>query len=323
MPLNKQKRVVLITGGARGMGRETALKLAGLGAHVIIVDWEGEAGTRLRDAINAAGVGSADFRYCDLSHMAAVHELAAAIVAEYEQLDVLINNAGITDPVRRVSQDGYEMHLATCHLGHFLLTHLLLDLLQQSAPSRVIIISSDAHKAGPGLDFDDMNNSAIWPDHSRPSNSASFKAYHRAKLCNLYFMYELAERLAGTGVTVNAISPGYFVNTSIYRNLTGVFSLGARLVFGMGALFGLNSPRRSARTYVWLATDPALSGTTAGYFEHLSSKPTAPLAQNEELRKQLWDWSIAQTGVGLPANSAIKLQSLQHRRPDAEAVTAR
>jgi NAD(P)-dependent dehydrogenase (short-subunit alcohol dehydrogenase family) len=190
------------------------------------------------------------------------------------------------------------MHVATCHLGHFLLTHLLLDLLKASAPARIIMISSEAHKAGPGLDFDDINNVKIWKDHSKESNGASFTAYHRAKLSNLYFMYELAERLQGTGVTINTISPGFFVNTTIYRNLSGVFMLSAKIVFGFGSLFGLNTPERSARTYAWVATDPALEAATAQYFEHLKPKETSELSQDEALRKRLWAWSVEQAGVG-------------------------
>lgn len=291
-------KVVLITGGARGMGRETALELGLLGAHVIIVDWEGEAGTRTRDEINNNDGGSAEFLYCDISSLADVRVLAKRILDSHDRLDVLINNAGITDPVRRVSVDGYEMHVATCHLGHFLLTHLLLDLLKQSAPARIIMISSEAHKAGPGLDFDDLNNERNWKNKDRPSNNAAFTAYHRAKLCNLYFMYELADRLQGTGVTINAISPGFFVNTTIYRNMTGVFLFGAKIIFGIGTLFGWNTPERSARTYVMLATDPAVQTTTATYFEHGKIKETSDLAKEPEPRKKLWDWSVAQTSVG-------------------------
>ncbi len=292
-----QSKVVLITGGARGMGRETARMLGAMGAHIIIVDWEGEAGTRLRDEINA-GPGSAEFRYCELTRPGAVRELATSVLADHDRLDVLFCNAGITDPVRRVTPEGYEHHVATCHLAHFLLTHLLLGRLKQSAPARIILISSEAHKAGDGLDFDDLNNELIWKDHNKPSNSGSFAAYHRAKLSNLYFMYEMAERLQGSGVTINAISPGFFVNTSIYRNLTGIFMLGARIIFGTGNLFGWNTPQRSARTYVKLATDPALEKTTATYFEHEEVKDTSDLAKELEPRKQLWEWSVTQTGVG-------------------------
>ena len=131
-------KTCLITGGARGMGRVTALALARLGADVVIVDWEGEAGTRTRDEINElAGRRAADFLYCDLSSLAEVRRLGAEVRARYPALHVLVNNAGITDPVRRLSEDGWEMHVATCHLGHFLLTHLLLDLIERSAPARM------------------------------------------------------------------------------------------------------------------------------------------------------------------------------------------
>jgi NAD(P)-dependent dehydrogenase (short-subunit alcohol dehydrogenase family) len=298
MSQEMQGKVVLITGSGRGMGRETALMLAAMGAHIIIVDWEGEAGTRTRAEINSRGPGSAEFRYCDLSSLAEVRELAAGVIADHDRLDVLINNAGITDPVRRVSLDGYEMHVATCHLAHFLLTNLLLDLLKQSAPARIIMISSEAHKAGPGIDFDDLNNERNWKDHSKASNGAAFTAYHRAKLSNLYFMYELAERLPGTGVTINAISPGFFINTTIYRNMSGIPMLVAKMIFGTGSLLGLNTPQRSAKTYVMLATDPALASTTGQYFEHRKQKETSDLAKETEPRKKLWDWSVQQTGVG-------------------------
>jgi NAD(P)-dependent dehydrogenase (short-subunit alcohol dehydrogenase family) len=296
MTQEMRNKVVLITGGARGMGHETALMLGQMGAHVIIADWEGEAGTRTRDQINATGPGSAEYRYCDLSSLAEVRECAGWVIANHDRLDVLINNAGITDPVRRVSVDGYEMHLATCHLAHFLLTNLLLELLKKSAPARIIIISSEAHKAGPGLDFDDLNNEKNWKNHAQPSNSAAFTAYHRAKLSNLYFMYELAERLQGTGVTVNAISPGFFINTSIYRNMTGIFLFFARIIFGFGSLLGLNTPQRSAKTYRMLATDPELEQVTATYFEHEKIKDTSDQAKDIALRKKLWSWSEVQTG---------------------------
>jgi len=297
-PLDMDGKTVLITGGARGMGRETARKLGRRGAHLIVVDWEGEAGTRLRDELNAAEAGSAEFRYCNLSELDAVRALAAEVLAVHSRLDVLYCNAGITDPVYRVTPEGYEHHVATCHLAHFLLVHLLLDALRAAAPSRIVVISSEAHKAGDGLDLEDLNNARLWPDDGAPSNNAAFAAYHRAKLANLCFMLEMNRRLAGSGVTINAISPGFFVNTSIYRNLTGVFMWGARLVFGIGTLLGLNTPERSARTYEWLATDPALESVSGRYYQHLRELDTSDAAKDRDAAARLWAWSAAQTGVG-------------------------
>jgi NAD(P)-dependent dehydrogenase (short-subunit alcohol dehydrogenase family) len=279
------------------MGRVAARELAGAGADVIIVDWEGEAGTRLRDELNAARPGSAEFAYCDVSSFASVRELVSGLQGRIPSIDVLVNNAGITDPVRRVSPDGYEMHLATCHLGHFLLTHLLLDELRANAGARVITVSSEAHKSGSGVDFEDLNNESIWGGRS-VSSSAAFSAYHRAKLMNLYFTFELARRAEAEQITVNALSPGYFVNTDIYRNMRGLIMSGAKLVFGTGALLGLNTPEKGARTHVYLATSPEVAGVTGKYFQACREHPPSELALDRELAQRVWDWSVAVTGVG-------------------------
>ena len=293
-----QGKTALITGGARGMGRVSAIELARMGARVIIVDWEGEAGTRTRDYINRlTGRKAAEFIYCDLTSLDAVRALATDVQAHYPALHILMCNAGITDPVRRVSVDGWELHVATCHLAHFLLTHLLLDLLKKSAPARIVSISSEAHKAGPGLDFDDLNNEKIWKG-SEFSNGAAFAAYHRAKLCNVYFMLELAERLKGTGVTINAVSPGYFVNTTIYRNLTGIFKWGSFFVFGIGSLLRLNTPEKGARTHIYVASSPEIEGVSGRYFAYCKEAQPSPLAQDPALRKRIWAWTAQVTGVG-------------------------
>ncbi len=290
-------KTCLITGGARGMGRVSAIALAQMGAQVIIVDWEGEEGTRTRDHINAlTGRKAAEFIYCDLSSLAEVRRLAADINARYPALHVLMNNAGITDPVRRLSVDGWEMHVATCHLAHFLLTHLLLPLLKKSAPARIVCIASDAHKSGPGLDFADLNNEKIWKGE-KFSNSAAFQAYHRAKLCNVYFVLELAERLRGSGVTVNAVSPGYFVNTTIYRNMRGVSRWGAYAVFGIGSLLGLNTPEKGARTHIYCASAPEIEGVTGKYFAYCKVARPSGMAMDESMRRRIWAWSEQVTGI--------------------------
>ena len=296
-----QGKILLITGGARGMGRAAGAALAALGADkIILVDWHGEEGTRSRDAINAAtGSQTAEFLYCDLSSIAAVKALAAEVRSRHAKLDVLINNAGITDPVRRLSVDGYEMHLATCHLGHFMLSNLLLGLLRASGAGRIICITSAAYRAGQGLDFDDLNNEKVWRD--RPaSNGGAFTAYHRAKLSNIHMMKELHERLQGGAVTVNAASPGYFINTAIHRQLTGVFALGAKLVFGISALLRLNTAEQGARTHVWLASSPEVEGLSGRYFENCKEKALAPLAEDPSARRRLWRWSEQATGVAFP-----------------------
>jgi NAD(P)-dependent dehydrogenase (short-subunit alcohol dehydrogenase family) len=290
-------KTCLITGGARGMGRVAAVALARMGARIIIVDWEGEEGTRTRDHINAVtGQKMAEFLYCDLSSLAEVRRLAADVNARYPALHVLMNNAGITDPVRRLSVDGLEMHVATCHLSHFLLTHLLLPVLKRSAPSRVVCISSDAHKAGQGVDVDDLNNEKIWKG-AKFSNGAAFQAYHRAKLCNIYFTRELAQRLTGTGVTVNAVSPGYFVNTTIYRNMRGPFRWGSFVIFGVGSLLGLNTPEKGARTHIYCASSSEIEGITGQYFAYCKVAEPSDLARDREIGGRVWSWSEQVTGL--------------------------
>ena len=287
-----KNKTCLITGAARGMGLVTARALAEQGIEkLILVDWEGEAGTRARDEINAiTGKQTAEFIFCDLSSQQQVRTLAADINARYEALHILVNNAGITDPVRRVSVDGFEMHVATCHFAHFILTNLLLDLMKRSAPARIINISSDAHKAGPGVDLDDFNNEKIWK--GKPvSNNAAFQAYHRAKLCNIYMMQELAPRLAPFDITINAVSPGYFINTTIHRNMTGIFKLGAWFVFGFGTLFGLNTPEKGARSHIYLASSEQAEGVTGKYFEHAKEKAMGKPAFDDEMRARVWSLS--------------------------------
>lgn len=283
------------------MGKETALALAKLNVRkLILVDWEGEEGTRTRDAVNAiAGRDVAEFVYCDLSSIAAVKALATDLNARLQKLDVLINNAGITDPVRRLSVDGYEMHLATCHLSHFILSNQLLGLLCASGAGRIVCISSDAHKAGPGLDFDDINNEALWKGKA-VSNNAAFQAYHRAKMSNIYMMKELHERLQGQPVCTNAVSPGYFINTTIHRQMTGIFKFGAKIVFGFGTLFNRNTPAKGARSHIWLASSEEAEGLSGKYFEHCKEKAMGELAHDEGLRRQLWSWSESATGIGFP-----------------------
>lgn len=281
-------KVCIITGGASGMGRIAARELAKQGATIVINDREIEEGHEAcADIKKISGNDKVEFVGCDMGEFDEVRAFAAHVLAHYPRIDVLINNAGLTDPEYKVNKAGIEQHMAIMHLGHYLLTELLLERLKQSAPARIIQISSEAHKAGPGIDFTDMNCEKLWKGR-RYSNSGAFQAYHRAKLAMVCATYELAERLAGTGVTVNAVSPGYFVGTNVFRHMRGIMKLGVWLMRPF-----LNDPERAALTYGMLASSPDVEGMTGKYWEACKQKDSSPLSHDTDVRKKLTDYTAS------------------------------
>jgi len=275
-------KVCVITGGASGMGRIAARELAKLGATIVINDRELEQGREAcADIIRISGNDKVEFVGCDMGEFDQVRSFAEHVLEHYPAVHVLINNAGLTDPELILNSDGHEQHMAIMHLGHYLLVHLLLDRLQESAPARVIQISSEAHKAGSGIDFDDMVCNKIWKGR-RYANFGAFQAYHRAKLAMIFATYELNERLTGTGITVNAISPGFFVGTNVFRHMRGFMKFGIKLVRPLFA-----DPERSAKTYVYLASSPEVEGITGKYWEYCKEKETSPMSHDKALRKKI------------------------------------
>lgn len=288
-----QDKLCLITGSASGMGKIAARELASMGASLILVDREVEQGRAARDEIaGLTGNDRLDFVDCDVSSFTQVRALASHVNQGCAKLHVLINNAGLTDPEYRLSEDGHENHMATMHLGHYLLTHLLLGRLRAGETSRIIQISSDAHRAGKGLDFDDMRCEKIWKGR-RYSNGGAFVAYHRAKLAMVCFTYAMARRLDGTGITINAVSPGYFINTDVYRHVRGIMKHGVRMMRPFMA-----DPERAAQTYVYLASSPEVDGVSGLYWEHCAEKNSSPLSHDRKLQQQVMDYSKEVTGVG-------------------------
>ena len=202
-------KTVIITGGNTGIGKETAVDLAERGARVILACRdETRAEAAVADIKKRSGSELVLFRKLDLASLASVRQFSERILREEPQIHVLINNAGVMFPPYTVTEDGYELTFAVNHLGHFLLTLLLLDRIKSSPSSRILIISSHAHYPG-SLDFSDM----MWKKRYQ-----SQFAYMRSKLANVMFARELAKRLVGTGVTVYAIHPGS-VNTELPRHL--------------------------------------------------------------------------------------------------------
>lgn len=284
-------KTVLITGAASGMGRITARELAGHGARVIMLDRDTDDGLEAREQI-VRETGNYDVEYvdCDVSDFSSVRRMAADILDRHPRLDVLINNAGITESVRRESVDGFEMTMATNFLAPFLICQLFLDRLRSDAPSRILNISSDAHKMVKTLDFDDIDNRAGW---NGVNHNKGFQAYARSKFALAAVSFRLAQRLAGTGVSVYTISPGYFIRTNIHRNMRGIWKLGVRVLWPL-----LQSPYRAAETYSYLASDPTVGDDTGAYWEHRRHKTPAPGTLDPELQARIWDYAAESTGAG-------------------------
>ncbi|MFZ6019169.1 MAG: SDR family NAD(P)-dependent oxidoreductase, partial [Chloroflexota bacterium] len=220
------RKKVLITGGTDGIGKVTALELAKRGAHVIIIGRNPQKTEQtVREIREQSDNPRVDFLIADLSEQEQVRRVAAEYRHRYDQLHVLINNAGAFFAKRELTADGLEKTFALNHLAYFLLTHLLLDLLTKSAPARIINVSSAAHFGGK-INFDDLNAEKSY---------SGWGAYSNSKLMNVLFTYELARRLQGSGVTVNCLHPG-FVATQFGKNNGGLIGLGLSLVQRVGAI---------------------------------------------------------------------------------------
>jgi retinol dehydrogenase-12 len=285
-----QGKTVLITGTASGMGRITAKALAGKGARLILVDFDVPNAEQARDEIIAdTGNANIEFIECDVSSFPQVRKMAQYVNGKYPRLDVLINNAGITESVRRESEQGFEMTMATNFLGPFLITHLFLDKLKTSAPSRILNISSDAHKMIKTLEFDHIENRKGW---GKVNHNKGFQAYARSKLCLACFSFQLSRQLAGTGVDVYCVSPGYFIRTNIHRHMRGLWKLGVKVFWPV-----LQSPHRAAKTYVYLASSPEAEGQTGEYWEHCQLKDPSQASRDEVLQRQIWAYAEQATSL--------------------------
>ena len=277
-----ENKKVLITGATAGIGLVTALELAKMQAHVILVGRNPQKTEQVaRDLRSQTGNERIDTLVGDLSSQAEVRRLAAEYRHRYDQLHVLINNAGALFLKRSVSVDGLEMTLALNHLAPFLLTNLLLDMLIASAPARIVNVSSAVH-FGNVLDLDDLNGEK----HYR-----GYAAYGRSKLMNIYFTYELAHRLQDSEVTANCLHPG-FVATNFGKNNGGL----VRSLMGLVQL-GAISPEKGAETSIYLASAEDLAGVTGKYFDKKQAVRSSEVSYDQDIARRLWETSLMLTGL--------------------------
>ena len=277
--------VCVVTGATSGIGKATAVALAGLGAQVVLVGRDRDRGAAAAAEVAAAGASPPRLEIADLASMAQVRALAGRLGA-LEHIDVLVNNAGLMAGRRRVTADGFEEVFAVNHLAPFLLTNLLTGKLTAAA-ARVITVTSDAHAAA-RLDLDDPQLARGWE---------SWRAYANSKLANILFTRELARRLEGTRVTANCAHPG-MVRTRLGRE--------ARLPVRAGVTLArpfMLSPRRGADTIVYLATSPEVAAATGGYYAKRQRREPSAAARDDAAAKRLWQLSEELTGL-TPARPA-------------------
>jgi NAD(P)-dependent dehydrogenase (short-subunit alcohol dehydrogenase family) len=276
-------KVCVVTGANSGIGKATSLVLAQFGAEIVLVCRDKARGEAALTEVSAvATAGAARLEIADLSSLQEVRELAARL-AHLDQLDVLINNAGLVLGDRRITADGFEYTFALNHLAPFLLTNLLREKLAASAPARVITVSSAAHRAA-RLDLADLQLA----EHFN-----GWRAYSNSKLANILFTTELARRLTGTGVTANCLHPGT-VNTGFGRDGSRVLRFGLDL----GRRF-LRTPGQGADTVVYLASSPDVEGATGGYYVRRKLRAPSRAAQDQATARRLWE--ISAELAGLPA----------------------
>ena len=283
-----QGKVCLVTGATSGIGKVTATALASQGAEVIIAGRnQQKAEDTLHQIKSETGNVTLQYLLADFSDLEQVRDLAAAFKERFSRLDILVNNAGAFFNTRRETPNGVEKTFLVNHLAPFLLTTLLLDTLQASAPARIVNVSSDGQKLAT-MELDDL-------DFKR--GFSGMKAYGRSKLANIMFTYELARRLAGGNVTVNALHPGH-VATDIWRTNFSIFGPALKWVM---SLFSL-SPQEGADNSIYLASSPEVEGVTGKYFVKREPAQSSPTSYDEGLAQRLWETSEKLTSINQSTN---------------------
>ncbi len=282
-------RACLVTGATSGLGLETAIGLARLGARVTLVGRSAARGERARArVVERSGNPRVELLLADLSTQAEVRRLAAEVLAKSPRLHVLVNNAGVVNLRHTLTADGLETTFAVNHLAYFLLANLLLPRLAESAPARIVNVASDAHRFGK-LDLSDLQSERAY--RVLPVLGA-MRVYSMTKLANLLFTDELARRVKDRGISANAVHPG-FVRSRLGENNGAA----ARALLVLLRPFAL-SPERGAETSIHVASAPELEVVTGRYFARQREATPSGAARDRTLARQLWDASARLTGLG-------------------------
>jgi len=266
-------KVCIVTGANAGIGKQTALGVARLGAVVVMLCRDRDRGEAAqREIKRRSGNDRVELMICDLGSQNSIRQFASEFKHRHHRLDVLINSAGVLLRERSLTEGGIEMTFAINHLGYFLLTNFLLDLLKQSSPSRIVNVASAAHKYG-------KLNIAAWVTGA---DYSAFGAYANSKLANVLFTYELARRLEGTKVTANCLHPGA-VGTNLFRGLPKLLQAAIALV--------TIGPERGARTSIYLASSAEVVGVSGKYFARRRPENSSLSSYDEKAARRLWEVS--------------------------------
>jgi retinol dehydrogenase-14 len=280
-------KTVLITGANSGIGFVTAMELAKMGARILMVCRDTARGTQARAAVAGVATGEVpELLLADMSSQQAIRTLADDLRRRFSRIDVLINNAGGMFAERALTADGIERTFATNHLGPYLLTNQVMDLVRAGGGGRIVNVAAEVYPSR--LDFDNLQGEKSY---------GFLSAYFRSKLENIIFSMDLARQLEDTGVTVNCMSPGP-ARTRFGDNMTGLAGLLPRLVKRL-----MPSPEKGARTLIYLASAPAVDSISGRFFLHQRARPTKPVASDPEVAARLW--RVSAELVGLPVAAQL------------------
>lgn len=275
-------KTVVITGANTGIGKETAIDLAKRGARIIIACRDMEKGqAALKEVIETSANENVTCMKLDLSDSKSIREFAESINKGEDKLNILINNAGVMVCPYGKTANGFELQIGVNHMGHFLLTYLLLDLIKKSAPARIINVSSMAHTWG-SINLEDINSEKSYDKRG---------AYSQSKLANVLFTRSLAKRLQGTGVTTYSLHPGV-VQTDLWRHLSGPQQFVMKVVSPF-----TKSSTEGAQTTIFCAVEPALENESGGYYSDCAPAKCSAPAQDEDLAQKLWELSCKMLSI--------------------------